>query len=736
MIKKAPKRDQSLSKVSIDSEYLSKKVLDAWHVADNDREELLERMQEYESTWRDMTDSSRRDGPFAGSADFKSRLPLSYGKAVHARLWQLFSNPNGFFSAKSRQEAFKEKEIKIQHFMNWVLERFSNSRNGCRRELDRWLWDVVFNGSGYLKVYWKREEHEYKDVVLEREVEELPFDELDITGISSFTEKFVERERVQNDVVETPQIRRILFEDVLLPPGQQDPQESDWVLTRIFMSDDDLKLKAQEGKFFKEAVENSLGKKENIFNGNSVSFEIKQDRQNIDGNESTFSDTGRVHVILEYYGKAWVEEKEVDQDDNEKEINKTQKEIVAWVHSKSREVLGWTYLHRVSAGGTRPIFKADYVSFPDRSYGVGVPELIHDLTMHTEAIRNLRMDNGILASNPMGFYRSSTSGLKPDVHRMGPGDMIPVDDPSDIRLTNFPFLSGFGYQEEGMLKSDIQQLLALSELQMGGIPEKVGALRNATGSNLIAQESSIQLQIHFDRIASCTSKMLQFLFKLCRERMPSRLYYRVESDMGAPVFGEVNREDLKGDYDFDIALDIMNQSQQERQQQSVLMMQTLLNGAFLQTGVITPKNIFAMAKNFLITHKVSRVDEFLTTPPDYEGEQITASERIFRIVAGRIVNPNIEDTVRLSENHKQALETYEAFENSDEFGLIVQDAQLAAWKILKEKHLQMLQAQQAGGMINTTGLQMPNNSPNSAAVAPGGSPLQPEVAGEANGPVV
>lgn len=730
------KRDESLSKRSIDAEYLSKLVCESWRSADDDREDLLGRMQEYERSWRDMTDSDGRRGPFAGSADYKSRLPLTYGKAVHARLWQLFSNPNGFFSVKSRQEVYKDKEIKIQQFMNWVLEKYCNSKNGARRELDRWLWDVVFKGSGYLKVFWKNEEHEYKDVVQETESNELPFDALSLTGVPRFEDKLVERERVVTDKVETPQIRRILFEDIVLPPGQHDPQEADWVISRIFMTDDDLKAKASEGAFFEDAVENSLGKTESIYDGSSISMEIKEERQEIDGNRSDFVESGNRHVVFEYYGKAWVEEKEVDEEGFAGDVKRRQKEIVAYVHKQSKEVLGWTYLHRVSPGGIRPIFKSDYVTFPDRSTGVGVPELIYDLTQHTEAIRNLRMDNGILASTPMGFYRASTSGLKPAVHNIKPGDMIPVDDPNDVRFAQFPFLSGFGYQEESVLQTDMQRILALSDLQLGSIPDKVGALRNATGSNLLASEANIQLEIHFDRVAHATSRMLQFLFKLCRERMPAELYYRVESDMGTPVFGKVNREDLKGDFDFDISLDILSQSQTERQQQSVLMMQTLLNGAFLQTGVVAPRNIFSLAKNFLMAHKVGRVDDFLSKPPDYDGEIITPAERIYRITVGRIVNPNIESTVRLGEDHQAALDAYAQFEASDEFGLFTQDAQLASWQALKAKHQQFLAAQKAGGLINTTGLQVPGMGENLANTAPGESPLQPEEVGQANGPIV
>jgi hypothetical protein len=165
-----------------------------------------------------------------------------------------------------------------------------------------------------------------------------------------------------------------------------------------------------------------------------------------------------------------------------------------------------------------------------------------------------------------------------------------------------------------------------------------------------------------------------------------------------------------------------------------------MNPAFLQTGVVTPGNIYALAKNFLRSHKIFRVEEYLSPPPQYEGDIVTPSERIYRIAVGRINDPRIEDTVRLGEDHEKAIKFYEDFKKTDEFGLLTQSAQLVALEALIEKHQQMLAAQQANGMLNqTTGMQLPRDMGQTglqASLGGGGSPLQPEVMGQANGPVV
>jgi hypothetical protein len=502
------------------------------------------------------------------------------------------------------------------------------------------------------------------------------------------------------------------------------------------MSDDDLKMKVKSGEFNRDAVEEAIQVKETRHMQHDETSNIKNNRYEVDGTD-TFIDSfeNGFHTVHEWYGKAFVK-KSVDTNVDSIDIDETSKEIVAWVHQGTKRVLGWTYLHRVSPGGIRPIFKGDFISFPDRDNGVGVPELVYEEQRYQEAVVNMRMDNGTLASLPMFVYRQS-SGLKPQSLRVKPGQGVPVDDVNDMRVFQFPFLQGFGYQEEQSLEGKAEGLLAISDIQLGRAPDKVGALRNATGSNLLAQEAGVQLEIHFDRIARCVNRVLQFLFRLCRERMPSEVYYRVTGDRGEPIFGKVNRDDLKGDYDFRISVDILGQSQLEKQQQAVLLMQTMISPALMQTGTVTPENLYNLAKNFLKVHKLGRVDDYLTKPQGYT-ERVTPTERLYRLSFGLYTNPPIEATVTLEEDHQKALDTYAQFQETDSFGLLTQDA-LVALEKLKQRHAQMLQAQQSGGSPNLAGMQVPRDGFQGMSQGAEGSnaiaSMMPNVVGQARGPV-
>lgn len=734
----ATRRDESMSKSLIDEDYIVGLVKDTWDRGSVQREANASRRQLFEDSWRQLTTPESQIGPWENSANFHVPLTFTFGKSIHARLWQIFSTPNGFFKVEARNMAFTEKEDQIKHFMDYVIYEFCNDGIGAKRELDKWLWDVVFEGSGYLKCFWRKTTHEYREVVPVITKEEvLTISPDNLTGATSFRTSVSEEEQDIIKDVETPQIRRIFWDDVMLPIGQTDPQDSDHVITRVYMSDDDLKQYAEQKIFFEDKVKYCLGDTSNPYTETSAEDQSKQQRAEIDGYEP-LSELNEAHVIYEYYGPAYVMKEMFSLDEVDEDIEKTKREIVAYVHRDKGCILGWTYLNRVSPSGIRPIFKADFITIPDRSDGVGAPEVLYDIGRYTDAVHNLKYDNGTLASIPMFAYRNASSSLKASTYRMQPGQGLPVDDINDIKAINVPFLSNFGQQETQELFSYAERALAVNELNMGALPTKVGALRNATGSNLISQESSIQLEPHFDRIAHCMNRMLQFLFKLCRERITEELVFRVTGERGEPIFGKVNRKDLEGDFDFRISVDILGQSQIEKQQKAVLAMQTLINPVFTQQGIVSPDNLYNLAANFVRTQRLGRVSDYVTPPQAYTGPKLSPTERIYRIVVGHFMEPPIEGTVRLDENHEDAIRIYQGFKDSENYGLLSSPAQLAALESLIAAHQQMLVAQQAGGNPNMTGMQVPRDG--FGAVEPnlggGSETLQTNDPATPNGPVV
>lgn len=732
--KEVTKRFKTMPLNLLDSETLGSTFCSDFKRIQDSRSDYFRKREEWTSNWRDLS-LENYQGPWENSSNYHVPLTLIYGKAIHAKLWQLFSQD--YFDVKARLEVFESKVPAIQNFMKFVMEDYANGKAGTRDVFDTVLWDNVFDGSGYVKVFWQRDEHTYAEVVPVLEVEEtMTFDRENLTGVSNITStKLKEEEKIKTEVIATPWIKRCLLEDVVMPVGAEDPQSAPYVFHRFYLTSEDLKARGREGKFDPEAVKKVIDHKTAMATHDSDTA-IKRDRMYQEGFDSDgYYD--QYHVILERYGKAYVK-KNIDGKE-EFDYDEKAEEIVIWIHQATQEILGWTYLFRISPSGIRPIFKFDFIKFPDRTNGVGVAEILASTNKAVDAIYNLRQDNGVLASTPMGFYRSG-SGMKPDRYRISPGEFIPVDDPQgDVRVLQLPFLQGFGYQEEDRLTSYAEKTLAVDDMTMGRSPSKVGMFRTASGANAYEQAAAIQLEIHFDRAARTLSKLLQCIFRLSREQIPSELFFRVTGENGQPIFGKVNREDLRAEVDFEIKTDLLSQSRIEAQQQGTMLMQTFLNPTLLQMGVVTPSNVYNLSKNFLQKNKVKRIDNYITKPKDYSGEVITPQERLFRIAVNMFEMPAIEDTVRMDENHEEALQIMDAFEKSTEFGLYTNPKQIGAFKRLKAKHMQMLQTMNSPQMVNTSGTQMPSQGMEAmSAMDSGAAPSQGTLGapqGEVNGPV-
>jgi hypothetical protein len=745
-IESEQKRDETLSLEKIDVGYLRGLIEDQLENFKTSHQDYFEQRKGWMLALRDLQ-YKYREGYFDQASDLHVPYTLIMSKAMHARIFQIFSQKN-FFSVGANNVAFRSREEVVTYFMNWVLDKWANRGRGKADVMDRWIQDIVDEGSGILKLSFDRWKHTFVDVDIE--VSESPVQDIFTSDQEVEVEERTETKARIKNVKKTlsqaaPRLGTVSLDDFFMPAGSLNVQEAPFVAHRVFLTDDDLKLRAQQGKFDKELVEEALSRRRSPSEARSDNrSEVRPAMRNLEGlmrqeNEATNRNDSGLHTIIEWYGKAYVE-KDVD-DDTHEDVDTLPEEIVVWYNADIREIIGWTYLHRISPSGHRPFYKADFVPSKERAFGVGIGELLWSLNNHIDAVHNLKLDNGMLASLQFGVYRSSST-FKPDTFRIKPGDLIPVEDVNDFKFVNVPYLGQFGENEELTLTGYGEKLLAINDINLGNLTGRgvAGALRNATGASFVDRQANIQLNPHLDRIARELKACLSDLFILCRSRMDEQLFFRVTGEDGKAIFGDVTREDLRGDYDFSIDVDLAATSEAERQQRVTLMLQTLLNPTLMQLGIVQPQNVFEVVKEYLIRHQIRTPDTFLTKPQGYTGAPLTPQERIFKIMMGQGDDPPVEQTVRPEENHEFALALYDKFKESDLFAALDRK-KLGAFAALVQEHTkyQTMLAGGMKGMPNTSGTQMPMTGglggiQGGAGGGPVESPLQAPM-GEANGPV-
>lgn len=743
------KRDESLKLNQIDTKYLQDLIRSEVQNFKVSHEDYFEQRRDWILALRDLRYQYRK-GYFDEASDLHVPYSLIMSKAMHARMFQIFSQDN-LFAVESTKQAFVESEQDVKNFMDWCMQKWLNRGRGFDDVIDEWIQQILEEGSGVLKLWWDRWQDSFVDIEMQTEEEAAPTPFFTPEGveIEQQTQTKANYKNVEKTIKSAAPAAGIVDgEDFFMPAGQLNVQQSPWVIHRLRMRDEDLKIRAQQNKFDTALVEDAIERRSN-YEDSEVGYEntideTKRDMRELEGvtTQGTFSTPYMqgYHTVYEWYGRAYVD-KEVD-DDTREDVDKLPQEIVAWYHVGTQKILGWTYLHRISPSGRRPFYKADFMPSKERSYGIGIGELLWSLNNHIDAMHNIKLDNVILSSLQYGFYRAG-SAFKPDTFRVRPGDLIPVEDTDDVKMQQTPYLGQFGENEELTLTAYGEKLLAINDINLGNLTGRgvAGALRNATGASFIDRQANIQLNPHLDRIARELSDFLSDLFILTRARMKPDLHYRVTGEDGKGIFGDVSRETLRGNYDFLIRTDIASTSEAEKQQRASLMLQTLLNPTFLQLGLIQPGNMYETLKEFLIRHNIRHPDKYITKPQGYTGPPMSADQRIMKIMLGVYDDPAIEKTVRPEEDHIKALEKLDEFSQSDLFGVLDGD-QVAAYQALRDAHEQMSQAVGgATGMPNITGSQMPGSGglPSlgaediGAGGAEGGPLGSPE--GEVNGPV-
>lgn len=743
----AKRRDETLPLSKIDTDNLEQMIRNQISDHLNTHTDFFRERRDWMLALRDLR-YRYKEGYFEHASDLHIPYTLIMAKAMHAKIFQVFSEP-ALFGVEANNIAFVDREEGITNFMDWVLNKWMNRGRGKSDMMDRWISDILEEGSGVLKLTWDKWERSYEDIDVE-EIEEAGVDLASVLGLEEdeeIPEDLTEtktKARIKNvkktDSFAAPRGATIGLDDFGMPPGFDNVQDSPYVWHRVFLRDEDIKYRMQMGRFDKEVGEEALERRRTY-----SERERDDTRQNtsrrmaelegvtLDKEHTSGMFEQGVHTIYEWHGRAYVTE-DLDDEDTYTNPKIMPKEVVLWYHADIRKIIGWTYLDRISPNGKRPFFKSDFIPSKERAYGIGIAELLWSLNNHIDAVHNLKMDNGVLASLQHGVYRAGST-LKPDVLRMKPGELAPVEDINDVKWSQIPYLGQFGENEELTLTGYGEKLLAINDINLGNLTGRgvAGALRNATGASFVDRQANIQLHPHLDRIAREFKDFLGSLFILTRSRMDEDLHFRVTGEDGKGIWGEVRREDLRGDFDFTINVDLAAASEAERQQRVSLMLQTLLNPTFLQTGILQPGNIYEVLKEFLIRHKIKNPDKFITKPAGYVGPPLTSEQRIFKILMGQFDDPPIEATVKPEENHKLALEKLQEFEDSDLFGAFSED-QLAAYSALKQAHanLQGLVSGGAQGVPNTTGTQLPGEG-GLPALAPEGGPGGIPTAGASEG---
>lgn len=666
---------------------LGNKARQLWSSGNSERQEWLNRQKKYLRNWDEFLESTSQ-GPFESSSSLHIPMPFIVIKTYHARMTQALLGDDFMFTAKARRSDSVEREQIVSQVMRYALKDWANQNEGVEEVVDDWVWQWCATGVGLLKWRWETQYTRFVDIETELEAK------ADFQVGEDNEERFVPKvEQVEKEVERTKQIfngpvlETINVEDYLILGGKGNPQKADVNIHRIHLTADDLYSKADQKIFDLDAVKKII---EGGADHRSDDSDLKEDRSQIAGmaQADTHNDLDTYEILETYWN--------IDIDGSG--LNS---KIVTWTHQRSGEELRATYLYRVSPDGRVPFFKADFFRRKDQSYGMGLAEVLHPLSKELDFIRNSRIDYGTLSTMPFGFIRS-TSSMDEKKIKIAPGTLIAVDNPqTDVFFPNLGSRTTFGLQEESLINTMVERLTGISDLSLGVLSSSQGAARTAFGARALVGQAASNLDVHLKRLVRAWKSALDYLFHTLQKRIPPGLSFRVTGDTASAYWATVrDKEDLAGDFDFEISSQSLSSDPGIRQQVAQQILALTSNPLTLQLGIVTPRNMYEAVKNVMKSLQVRDFSKYFTEP-SLIPIILTPEEEFNRVIRG------IDTPVLPQSNHEGYITYFNTiFKNDEIIGTLSEEQTIAASQ-QAQIHTQMLEAlnQAAAQQRNTQQIQ-------------------------------
>ena len=509
----------------------------------------------------------------------------------------------------------------------------------------------------------------------------------------------VERE----EVIEGPCVDLIDPTDLIVPvKGGNDINQLPYVMHRLWLSEDDLRRKALQGRFYADVVQELIDS--GAPRGDQPTRDSNLYRQSVDQTEG-IEGYGPSNVrrtqweVLECYRKYDIDGDGLDED------------IIVWFspHARGR-LLGWDYLDNVYAHGRIPIRVGKFFPIPFRFYGLPFAEVVRGIQEEINAIHNQRVDYGTLQNLPFFFYRASAT-MPPILQGLRPGEGIALDNPqSDVVMPKWQGDQAWGQQEEAVLMQHYERLSGLTDLSIGRQPNRVGATRTAAGTQTLLSESGLRFKGAMTAFQQFWMGIFSDILALDQEYLPPEKEFRVTGKRPTAIKIK-DRTEIRGQYDLKLTATNESMNRQRMREDSVAVLQALMNPILMQGGIVGLKGVRKGITDFLRAYArdpdVYLEDQAPILDPDQELQMFNAGEYVSPVQG--------EDLQRHIMAHQMALQDINV---NPETKVLLQRHMQETMQLIQQ--MQMMQSAQQQGPQQIQGAQASNAQ--TGASAPQGQP--------------
>jgi len=231
----------------------------------------------------------------------------------------------------------------------------------------------------------------------------------------------------------------------------------------------------------------------------------------------------------------------------------------------------------------------------------GFPEHLEDISKEIDAQHNQKIDSQTIRNAPIFTFRSGI--VNPRLVKFIPGQGVPVpgttplNDAIQILNNNNPNVE-FSYErEELLLKTTIQEYLGQLDYSVQSMINKRQP-RTLGEVQMQSQAANMVFSLDAAMYAESLGEVFAQILELCQQYMPERIFTLIVGRDGVQPLN-IARDEIQGKYHIFCRGNDINSNPQLRAQKALARVQVLLSPIPLQTGIVTPPNVFNILKNYL-----------------------------------------------------------------------------------------------------------------------------------------
>lgn len=463
------------------------------------------------------------------------------------------------------------------------------------------------------------------------------------------------------------------LEDILAPLRAQNlqpvtpanPFGAPWVARLVKVDLDTIRRRQQEGVYDLlsdedltdlEGVADVITKQDTMYQEDALT----QQKEAQAGLAPTFAGMKKDQVwvtMAEWYGRWDVNDDGLDED------------VIFSVTDEGRKLCRARYLTEMYPGlpPRRPFSEARFIPVDGQLYGIGLPELMEGVNDLLHELINQNIDRGEIANLPIMLYRAS-SGIKPEIMRVRPGDWVPVDNPqTDALPVQFPHGDQtWAFNMISLVQQFAQQLIQIGPIQMGQVPQgKASALRTVGTTMAILQQGAAMPEQILRRLFMGLKQVWEQFHMLNTRFLPKRKQYLLQGkpSTDADAYRTIQTPtEINVPVLFDFQATLLNTNKGVISQALTGLGTAIFNPLAFQMHMVTPENFYNWAKDLIRANQLDP-ERYITKPPEApEGNRVTLQDAIGMLIGGQLPPT---DVVGPPEAFLAALQQ---FEQSDEFG--------------------------------------------------------------------